>query len=185
MSTEISLNCFQYCLFRSQMLSGFFLDFWMEKVLFEGDITTAKPSLINQERAIWHLFLYHLQWAPNVSEENWPMEMHVLSFPSCLALSLLLHPAPISSSTMLDPNQVIQLVWVGSELLIVPKRMWFPSLQGLPELFVQIMAMPREHSVLAEVCIVGTWWGTSCVISPGVCQHISEQKKLGVDWQVV
>lgn len=62
---------------------------------------------------------------------------------SLLALSLLLHPAPILSGTMLDPNQVSQLVWVGSELWIVPNRMWSPSLQGLPELLVQIMAMPR------------------------------------------
>lgn len=34
---------------------------------------------------------------------------------------------------------------MGSEHWIVPNRMWFPSLQGLPELFVQIMAMPRDH----------------------------------------
>lgn len=139
MSTEISLNCFQYCLFRNQMLSGFFLDFRMEKVLFQGDITTAKPSLINQERAIWHLFLYLLQWTPSISEESWPMEMHVLSLsPHVSSLSLLLHPAPISSSTVLYPNQVSQLVWMGSELC-----MWLPPLQGLPELLVQIMAMPR------------------------------------------
>ena len=52
MSTEIRLNCFQYGLFRSQILSGFFLGFRMEKVLFEGDVTAAKPSLINQEKVI-------------------------------------------------------------------------------------------------------------------------------------
>lgn len=52
MSTEIRLNRFQYRLFRNQILSGFFLSFRTEKVLFEGDVTTAKPSLINQERTI-------------------------------------------------------------------------------------------------------------------------------------
>lgn len=51
MSTEISLNCFQYHLLRSQIFGGFFLGFRMKKVLFEGDVTAAKPSLINQERA--------------------------------------------------------------------------------------------------------------------------------------
>lgn len=131
MSTEISLNCLQYCLFRSQMLSSFFLDFWIEKGVFEGDVTTAKPSLINQERAIWHLFLYLLQWTPNVSEESWPVEMHIFSLsPHVSSRSF----SAVASSTNsikhhAGPQPVSQPVWMGSELWTVPNRRWLPSLQ--------------------------------------------------------
>lgn len=131
MSTEISPNCFQYCLFRSQMLSSFFLDFWIEKGVFEGDVTTAKPSLINQERAIWHLFLYLLQWTPNVSEESWPVEMHIFSLsPHVSSRSF----SAVASSTNsikhhAGPQPVSQLVRMGSELWTVPNRRWLPSLQ--------------------------------------------------------
>lgn len=131
MSTEISLNCFQYCLFRTQMLSGFFLDFWIEKVVFEGDVTTAKPSLINQERAIWHLFLYLLQWTLNVSEESWPVEMHVLSLSPHVSSHSFSAVASSTNSIKhhAGPQPVFQLVWMGSELWTVPNRMWLPSLQ--------------------------------------------------------
>lgn len=52
---------------------------------------------------------------------------------SLLSLFMLLHPAPISSGTTLDPNQASQLLWVGPELWMGQRRTWSPGLQGLPE----------------------------------------------------
>lgn len=57
------------------------------------------------------------------------MEMHVLSLsPHVSSHSFsAIASRSISSSTMVDPNQVSQLVWMGSELWIVPKQDVVPA----------------------------------------------------------
>lgn len=75
------------------------------------------------------------------------MEMHVLSLSPhvsshflCCCIQHQFHQTPCWTLI-----KSLKLVWMGSDLWIVPNKMWFPSLQGLPELFVQIMAMPRDQ----------------------------------------
>lgn len=90
---------------------------------------------------------------------------------SLLALSLLLHPAPIPSSTMLDPNQSLNLF--GWALSFGQCQTGGGShLSNIPELFAQIMAMPKDQLSAGwdshHQDLVGN---TLCLLHSGVAAH--------------